>query len=158
MAMENYIYMRHKKKENYEIMEKWIEKDKENSVIIYGDFNARTAEEGGLWILEEEKEERRSKDKVVNEEDKEMISSLEENGVGMGNGTKIGSSRRDWTFLGTRGCIVIDNVIRNEAGREKVTGMRIGESIKSDYLPMEISLEWEEEKKEKERRRKEIKM
>lgn len=52
-----------KRKENYGIMEKWIERGKENIVIICGDFNAITAEEGGLWDLKGEKEERKSKEK-----------------------------------------------------------------------------------------------
>lgn len=39
--------MRHSRKENYEIMGKWVEREKDSVVIICGDFNARTAEEGG---------------------------------------------------------------------------------------------------------------
>lgn len=57
--------MKYKRKENYAVMGKWIEREKENIVIICGDFNARTAEEGDLWHSEEEKEGRKSKDKVV---------------------------------------------------------------------------------------------
>lgn len=62
-------YMRHKRKENYRIMEEWIEKGRDRIIIINGDFNARTAREGGLWGEKGEKEERESKDDKMNEFD-----------------------------------------------------------------------------------------
>jgi hypothetical protein len=66
-------YMRRTKEENYEVMSKWVEKEKEGVVIICGDFNARTAKEGGLWDSAGEREERESKDEKYNEEGKEMV-------------------------------------------------------------------------------------
>ena len=39
--------MRHNRGENYKVMEEWIENNKEGISIIGGDFNARTAREGG---------------------------------------------------------------------------------------------------------------
>lgn len=56
LAPGDYLY--EKKERNYEIMEKWVEKDKESIVIICGVFNAAMAEEGGLRDLEEEKKTR----------------------------------------------------------------------------------------------------
>lgn len=127
-------------------MEKWVERKKESIVIVCGDFIARTAEEGDS---EGEKEERKSKDKVVREEGKEMVSWLEESGMGIGNGTESDESKGIWILLESRGCTVIDYVTRNEAGRDKINGMRMGESIKSDHLPMELSIEWEKGRKER---------
>ncbi|KAJ8685661.1 hypothetical protein QAD02_021454 [Eretmocerus hayati] len=41
----------------------------------------------------------------------------------------------------TRGNTVIDYVITNKAGREKMVNMKVGKSLKSDHLPLELSLE-----------------
>ena len=75
-------YMRHSRKGNYKVMEDWIENNKEGITIISGDFNARTAGEGGLWDSEGEKEERKSKDKVINEEGRELIDYVIRNEEG----------------------------------------------------------------------------
>ena len=83
-------YMRHHKKENFKVMEEWIEKNKEGITVLNGDFNARTASEGGLWDTEGEKEDRKSKDRSENEDGKELVSWLEEHGVGIGNGSTEG--------------------------------------------------------------------
>lgn len=80
-------YMRHKRKENYKILEKKIKREKESIVIICGDFNTRTAEEVDLWDREGVRESRKSKNKVLNEEGKEMINWMEKNGVGIEKGT-----------------------------------------------------------------------
>lgn len=63
------------------------------------------------------------------------------------NGFRLKQGRLD--PLEARRCTVIDYVIRNEAGRKKIIRMKMGESIKLDHLPMEISVEWEEVGKER---------
>lgn len=145
------IYMGQNRKENYEIMNKWIEKGKEGITILCGDFNARTEKEGGLWDSSGEKEERRSKDTRMNEEGKEMVKWLEENGMGIGNGATEGDERGEWTFIGGRGCTTIDYVVRNEAGRDKIKSMKVGERLKSDHLPLEIKLQASGKKREEEK-------
>lgn len=40
--------MRHRREENYEILNRWIDKHKDSRIIIGGDFNGRTANGGGL--------------------------------------------------------------------------------------------------------------
>jgi hypothetical protein len=138
-GMWGVVYMRHKRKENYEVMNAWAEKHKDERCIITGDFNARTAEEEGLWSSDGEKETRSSKDKTVNEEGLELIKWLEENGLGIGNGTDGGDKEGEWTYIGARGCTTIDYVVRNEIARDEIE-MKVGDRIKSDHLPLEVRL------------------
>ena len=60
--------MRHNKNENYKVMEDWTDRNREEVMIIDGHSNTRTAIMGGLWDSEEEKEVRKCKDKLINEE------------------------------------------------------------------------------------------
>lgn len=133
--------MRHHKEENFKVLEKWAERHRERNVIICGDFNARTACEGGLWDSNGVREERYSKDGTVNEEGKELIGWLEENGMGIGNGATEGDGGGEWTYIGARGCTTIDYGVRNELGRDKITKMEIGGNIMSDHLLIEMELE-----------------
>ena len=105
--------MRHSRKENYKVMEEWIENNKEGVTIINGDFNARAAEEGGLWDSKGEREARRSKDKVINE-GRELVEWAENQGLGIGNGATKGDDEGKWTQIGQRGCTTIDE----KRGRE----------------------------------------
>ena len=66
-------YMRHYKNENFKVMEEWTETNREGITVLNGDFNARTATGGGLWDLKGEKEDRKSKDSILNEEGKELV-------------------------------------------------------------------------------------
>lgn len=56
--------------------------EEEDYIMIGGDFNARTGNEGGQIAYEEEKGEgkRRSKDKVINREGRVMLNKLQERG------------------------------------------------------------------------------
>ena len=148
-------YMRHSRNENYKIMEEWVEDNKEGVTIINGDFNARTAEEGGLWNSEGKKEERKSKDKILNEEGKELVNWVEEKGLGVGNGTTKGDEEGEWTRIGQRGCTTIDYIIRNEEGRGKIQEIAVGNRIKSDHAPLELEVKWEEVRGTQEKRKEE---
>ena len=44
--------MRHSKNNNYKAIEDWTDRNREGVTIINGNFNARTAIEGGLWDSE----------------------------------------------------------------------------------------------------------
>jgi hypothetical protein len=57
------------------------------------------------------------------------------------NGNKQGDEEGEWTYIDSRGEIVIDYGIVNEETWERVQEFRIGERVKSDYLPLEISTE-----------------
>jgi len=55
------------KKNQLEVMEKEIKRKGWKKLIIGGDFNARIAEKGSImWNEEDEEEERKSKNKVMN--------------------------------------------------------------------------------------------
>lgn len=99
-----------------------------------------------LWNRKGEKEEIKIKDKTVNEEGKEMINRLEDNGLGIGNERDEDRSRRDWTLLGTKERTVI--VLRIEAGKERIRRIDAGVNIKSDHLPLETDLDWKNEEEE----------
>ena len=135
-------YMRHSKKENYKVMEEWMERNREGITILNGDFNARTAIESGLWDSEGDKEARKSKDKIINEEGMDLVSWVEEQGIGIGNGATRGDEDGEWTQIGQRGCTTIDYVIRNEKGKDKIEDMIVANRIKSDHAPIEMKLRW----------------
>lgn len=86
------------------------------------------------------KKKRKSKDSKMNEEGKEMVKWVEENGMGIGNGATEGDEEGEWTFIGGRGCTTIDYVVRNEAGRDKIQKIKVGNRLKSDHLPLEIKM------------------
>lgn len=68
-------------KEVFDILEEKIEETGEESLIIGGDFNARTGEEGGsIRDDEDELNRRRSMDKMINKEEREMLARTEEKG------------------------------------------------------------------------------
>lgn len=66
-----------------------IEKNEEDVLIIGGDCNARTENEGG-WINEdfERENSRKSKDKIINSEGRRLISKSEEREWTILNGSK----------------------------------------------------------------------
>ena len=144
LAIRKGTYMRHSRSDNFKVMEEWIEGNREGISVISGDFDARTATEGGLWDSEGEIEQRRSKDTVLNEEGKELVGWLEEQGLGIGNGATKGDEGGEWTQVGQRGCSTIDYVTRNEEGRRKIEEMIIGNRIKSDHAPIEMTIQWKD--------------
>ncbi|CAD6230749.1 GSCOCG00012194001-RA-CDS, partial [Cotesia congregata] len=62
---------------------------------------------GGL-ISEDGEEIRNSKVKVVNKEGNELCKFLSERGWAIANGCIKGDEEGEWTFVGERGCSVID--------------------------------------------------
>lgn len=81
------------------------EKEKQRWIIICRDFNAGSGEKGEIWGEVTDRINRKSRDKVINEEGKEMLEWLKENGLGIVNRTNgIG----DFTYLGLRPFTVID--------------------------------------------------
>ena len=83
-----------------EIMESIKEtmpEEEEDYVLIGGDFNARTGNEGGPIVYDEEKgeEKRKSKDKIINREGKILLNKLQERGWMILNGS--GEDEGGWT-------------------------------------------------------------
>lgn len=63
------------------VLEGKIGELEEESLYIGGDFNARIDEEGKKWNEEEEREiKRNSKDKIINNEEKEMLRMVKDRG------------------------------------------------------------------------------
>lgn len=99
------VYINGDMERKIEEMKKWMEermeeKEENKWTIIRGDFNARTGRLGGV-IRGEEEEEKRSKDKKINEEGKKLIGDLEEVGWGIFNGGIRGNEKGEFTY--TRG-------------------------------------------------------
>lgn len=128
-------------KEVFDVLEEKIEETGEESLIIGGDFNARTGTEGGP--IRDEKDEinrRRSRDKVINKEGREMLARIEEKGWAIMNGSK-GEESELWTYVGGKGASVIDYVVANERAGEDIQGVRIGDRTESDHLPIEVTIQ-----------------
>lgn len=74
--------------------------------IVGGDFNARTGELGGWVEWSDEREEergRKSRDKKVNREGRDLVDGLEEAGWYIFNGCRKGDEEGEWTYAGGGG-------------------------------------------------------
>ncbi|XP_070162472.1 golgin subfamily A member 6-like protein 22 [Polyergus mexicanus] len=118
-----------------------LKEEKEEYLMIGGDFNARTEEEGGpIRTGEKEEEElRRSKDKVVNKEGRIMINKIKERGWMILNGSY--EKEGEWTYIEEMGPSVIDYVVMNEKAIEEVKKIEEGNRTESDHIPVEGELE-----------------
>lgn len=65
------VYMNREEKYK-EIIKKWMEENLDWRVIVRGDFNAKTEFEGGIWNQDGNRKERKSGEKVINKERKEL--------------------------------------------------------------------------------------
>ncbi|EZA50303.1 hypothetical protein X777_11289 [Ooceraea biroi] len=82
------------------ILKEWWDKGMEEVVLIGGDFNARSGEGGGKIEMEEEREERRSKDKTVNGDGRRLLEELREMGLEILNGGIKGDEEGEYTYIG----------------------------------------------------------
>lgn len=124
-----------------------INEEEEGYLILGGDFNARTGEEGGpIGALRgEEKELRKSKDKVINKEGRTMISKIKERGWMIINGSF--KKEGDWTYIGEMDCSIIDYALTNEKALEEIISVKEGERTESDHVPIEVILEGTERRR-----------
>lgn len=104
-------------------MEKVLDFEKENideniTIIIEGDFNL---EIGRLGSIEEEGIElgRNSKDKIIGNGGRELVDWIGNKSWYVLNGAFEGNWDGEFTYVGPRGCTVIDYVLTNEIGYEK---------------------------------------
>ena len=134
------VYNRGGENEIFKFLEEVIPDMTEEMILIGGDFNVRTAEEGSR---EEEGERgmRKSKDKIINTGGRALLTLTERKGWIILNGACEGDEEGEWTYLGPRGESVIDYGIVNVAGREYVSKMKIGRRVESDHQPLIINLE-----------------
>jgi hypothetical protein len=142
-------------------VENTMKMDREECMLLGGDFNGRIGERGARnWEEEKGDGRRKTKDKVENAEGKRLIEWIEENGWEVLNGNKRGDEEGEVTYVGSRGETVIDYAIVNEAAWERVKEFKVGERVDSDHLPLEITIEGsnQEEKEKGEMREEEKKV
>jgi hypothetical protein len=142
-------------------VENTMKMDREECMLLGGDFNGRIGERGARnWEEERGDGRRKTKDKVENAEGKRLIEWIEENGWEVLNGNKRGDEEGEVTYVGSRGETVIDYAIVNEAAWERAKEFKVGERVDSDHLPLEITIEGtnQEEKEKGEMREEEKKV
>jgi hypothetical protein len=123
-------------------VENTVKKDREEFMLVAGDYNGRIGERGARnWGEVKGDGKRKTKDKVENAEGKRLIEWIEENGWEVLNGNKQGDEEGEMTYVGSRGETDIDYAIVNEPAWEKVEEFKVGERVDSDHLPLEISIE-----------------
>jgi len=129
------------------------EREEGIKTLIGGDFNARTGEEGG-WKEESNQEEnvksRKSKDKKLNKEGRELVNFIQGRGWMIFNGNIKGDEEGEFTYTGGKGETVIDYVIRERELKEEIKKMEIGDKVESDHHPIIV---WIKGKVEREERR-----
>lgn len=137
-------------------MEKWTKVGEEEvKTLIGGDFNARTGREGERIEMmekgrEREKEgKRRSKDGKMNKEGKRLVEFFEKIGWSIFNGNIKGDEERKFMFIGGKGSMMIDYVVRSEDVRSKVGNLRIGDRVDSDQHSLEVLLKGEVRRRER---------
>lgn len=113
--------------EGWKDLEKRLNKlvvDKERKHIIIGrDFNLRIGKLGGLEVNEEDTV-RESKDKVVSNKGRNFVKWIQEKEWYILNEAREGDWEEEYTYVGTRGCTVIDYIIVNEKINEKSVEFR----------------------------------
>jgi hypothetical protein len=104
-----------------------MKENREDRVLLGGEFNGRKGERGARnWEEERGHGKRKSKDKVENAEGKRLMEWIEENGWEALNGNKQGDEEGGWTYVSSMRETVI-----TEEGRERVEEFRIGEREQS---------------------------
>lgn len=68
------------------------------------------------------------------------------------NGTAVvGDWEGEFTYVGPRGCFVIDYIIVNENSINRIDSFRIEDRTNSDHMPLILTLEgWKKDKEEAE--------
>jgi len=84
----------------------------------------------------------------MNEDGRVLIKWLEENGLYIINGNIQGEEKGSMTYIGVAGRSVIDYVITNRSGEEKIERMEVIEGTASDHLMLIVNHSTEIERKD----------
>ncbi|KYN00148.1 hypothetical protein ALC62_09082 [Cyphomyrmex costatus] len=122
-----------------EKLEEIIRDEEIRELIIGGDFNIRTGELGGIE-LNEDVSVRYSKDKVVGNNGKRLIEWAEDNGLYILNGCTAGDWEGEYTYVGARGCSVIDYILVSEVLHGRITEFRVDVRVDSDHQPLRLKM------------------
>lgn len=110
-------------------LKKWMKGERQERVIIKGNFNVRTGEQGArVGNKEEDETGRKSKDKKLNKEGWKLLQAIEEVGMEIMNGSVGGDEEGEFTYIG----------IGAKEVREKIERMEVGERINSDHQPITV--------------------
>ncbi|XP_036143283.1 uncharacterized protein LOC118645710 [Monomorium pharaonis] len=118
-------------------------KEEGTRVVMGGDFNARTGCEGG-WRDEIEREEeeeqgrRQSKDKKMDKGGRNLLELLGECGWEIFNGCVLGNEEGEFTYVGGRGCSVIDYILGEKKTKDRIEKMRVVDKVDSDHMPVKL--------------------
>lgn len=135
------VYNRKEIGKTIENIEKQIEEEEEERLIIGGDFNMRTGEKETIFRGEEQEErKRRSKNEERNREGEQMIDWVEEKGWNILNRNIEEEEDGNYTYIGARESTVIDYVIVNYEMLNKVERMEVKERIELDHLPLVVTM------------------
>ena len=134
-------YRRGNDKDMWKKIEKIAEENGNGArIIVGGDFNARTGENGSIEEEVEVKGKRKSKDKIINNEGKQLLQMTERSGLYLLNGNHEGDEDGEFTYIGVKGRSVIDYVLCNAQAREEVETLSIEERTESDHLPLIVRI------------------
>lgn len=137
-----YVIYSQKIEETLEELKREIKEEEEGHLLIGGDYNARTGNEGGpIYGMEKERQTKKSKDKIINREGRILIETMRERGWMIMNGK--GEEEGGWTYIGERGTSVIDYVVANEKAVQEIKTVKEGLRTESDHIPLEVVIEGE---------------
>lgn len=91
-------------------------------------------------------------DGKVNSEGRKLISFMEERGWCLYNGNMKGDEKGEYTFIGGKGCTVIDYIMGEEETKGKVKWLRVENKVDSDHHPIEAGIRGIGDRKRGERR------
>lgn len=137
------VYNKGGSKERLQEIENAVADEKEDLMIIGGDFNARIGEKGDIgWVdVEGEETNKKSKDQTINKEGEELLKMVDDKGWVILNGNKEGDQKGEWTFERGTNRSVIDYGITNLRSWDKIEAFRVIRRADSDHHPITVEIE-----------------